>query len=88
MKLRKLKKEQAGKIAELEARLGRQAEEIRALREREAGFRNRTEKLLQDTQKSLRAMTDSNHRMLVGILQERIEVFLAKEAKEMDSQGP
>jgi hypothetical protein len=79
MKLRKLKKEQTRKMAELEAQLARRAEEIRALRERDAAFRARTEKLLQDTQKSLRAITDNNHRMLVGILQERIEVFLARE---------
>jgi DNA anti-recombination protein RmuC len=79
MKLRKVKKQTARDRARLEERLDRQAEEIRRLREAEAAFRSRTEKLLQDTQKSLKAMNANNHRMLVGILQERIGVFLDKE---------
>jgi hypothetical protein len=79
MKLRKVKKQTARDRARLEERLDRQAEEIRRLREAEAAFRSRTEKLLQDTQKSLKAMNANNHRMLVGILQERIGLFLDKE---------
>ncbi len=79
MKLRKVKKAQARKMADMERQLARQAEEIRSLRERDAAFRSRTERLLQEMQKSLKAVTPSNHRMLVGILQERIEVFLAGE---------
>ncbi len=79
MKLRKVKKQTARDMARLEERLDRQAEEIRRLREAEAAFRSRTEKLLQDTQKSLKAMNANNHRMLVGILQERIGLFLDKE---------
>ena len=79
MKLRKVKKQMARDLAQLETRVEKQAEEIQRLREGEAAFRSRTEKLLQETQKSLRAMNANNHRMLVGILQERIEVFLDKE---------
>lgn len=79
MKLRKVKKQTARDMARLEERLDRQADEIRRLREAEAAFRSRTEKLLQDTQKSLKAMNANNHRMLVGILQERIGLFLDKE---------
>lgn len=81
MKLRKIKKQQARNMADLEAELARQTEEIRSLRERDSAFRARTGRLLQDMQKSLKAVTPGNHRMLVGILQERIEVFLSEEGR-------
>lgn len=79
MKLRKVKKQKTRSLAELEAELARRDEEIRSIQDQEAAFRAKTERLLQDMRKSLKAVTPANHRMLVGILQERVEVFLSEE---------